>query len=1040
MSSNPSDRKYSHQQDLDTQSFLSGSSIFSFIKDERLRFELIKRSKIKSVQAGEVVFLEGSSAEVIFIPLQGTVIDLFSGNQQSEPVHYGSVLAGRVANFYSVIRHLPFQYSAQCREDGRVLEIPWEILKDELGKTPGVVEYLILATEYPIIRKLAKEMDDLGIDKIFKASLLGSSSVTKLLPQQVVATQDQPFTFAFVPLESSLNASRKKKGSNLSAVWPLPEATWFGLKELAESELSAATIRTSSSAQVLQLRPDSLQTLKENFPEDFSKYIDFVEATHSNEEDEEEERHEEIDVEEVFADAGSAKRKSFLFRYPFVAQNDMMDCAPACLSMISSYHGNDLPIQFWRQRLYTNQEGTNLFDLSSTAEKNGFRTAPIGIETVDDLDAGMLPAIVLRKYHYMVLYEVREKHVIVGDPGCGVVKMSKADFHEGFEKAALLLAPTPEFNQLDAPRSKYAHFIGLTATFKKEMAIVMAASLAMICLSLMMPFLLQVIFDRVLPAKDETLLNLVLVAALCFSIAEAVIGYVRSYYLIYISSKFEFIAMSSFFKKLLSLPFEFISTRHTGDFTRRLNEMERLREFLTMNVIRILLDLLSMTVFAIALFSFSPFILGVTLSLCVVIVGSSMAFSERLLRIYNENFPSLAEQETLVSDTLKGIPTIKTLSCEITARWRIEERLVKNLIGRKRFQMTAGVMSSVSGLIDQVANLVIVGLGAWLALREQLTPGQVVSVSVLVRGVISPFTSLAFSWAGIQETKAIANRLNDVFLAESESSKRGKRSDKLVKKRLQGEIEFQSVWFRYGGESSNWALKNVSFKIEAGRAAALVGPSGSGKSTVGQLLGGLYYPTRGRILIDGRDMQDYDMNWLRKRMGFILQEPSLFSGTIAENIAISDSSPDFARVEEVALRANADGFINAKPNGYQYFISHGGLGLSGGEKQRIAFARALYGDPDILVLDEATSAMDGISEKAILETLKGGRRTMVNIAHRFSTAIASDFVILLDKGEVVSLGSHEYLALKSPLYSQLFNLDQISGSNPKDAKFKRKTG
>ncbi|NDG86002.1 MAG: hypothetical protein EBX52_13315, partial [Proteobacteria bacterium] len=488
--------------------------------------------------------------------------------------------------------------------------------------------------------------------------------------------------------------------------------------------------------------------LKEDFPDDFARYLDFLKHLGlSKEEDEEEDEESELDLEELFADAGTGKRKSFLYRYPFVQQSDLMDCAPACMSMISKFHGNDLSIQFWRQRLQTNQEGTTLFDLALTAEKYGFRSAPIGVETVKDIDSGMLPAIVLRQYHYMVLYEVREKYLILGDPARGVVKMEHEEFHEGFEQAVLLLAPTPEFKKQQAPAHKYSHFLKLAAGFKKEMAIVLASSSAMIGLSLVMPFLLQVIFDRVLPGRDASLLKIVLIAALFFSVAEAVIGYVRSYYIIYISSKFEYIATSAFFKKLFSLPYQFIASRHTGDFTRRLNEMDRLREFLTLNLMHILLDLVSMVAFAGALFFFSPLILGVTLSLCVLIVGSSMLFSNRLLGIYNENFASFAEQETLISDSLKGVPTIKTLSCEVTARWRIEERIVKNLIGRKRFDLTAGVMGSVSGLIDQIANLVIVGLGAWLALRQQLTPGQVVSVSVLVRSVIAPFSSLAHAWA-----------------------------------------------------------------------------------------------------------------------------------------------------------------------------------------------------------------------------------------------------------------------------------------------------
>jgi subfamily B ATP-binding cassette protein HlyB/CyaB len=316
-------------------------------------------------------------------------------------------------------------------------------------------------------------------------------------------------------------------------------------------------------------------------------------------------------------------------------------------------------------------------------------------------------------------------------------------------------------------------------------------------------------------------------------------------------------------------------------------------------------------------------------------------------------------------------------------------------------------------------------------MQGEITTGQIISLSIIITSILGPFNNLAHAWAGIQEAKAIAQRLNDIFLAESEKKP---LQDGLVKNDFLGEIEFQDVWFRYGGESNDWALEGVSFKIEAGNSIAIVGPSGSGKSTIGHLLGGLYRPTKGRILIDGRDINDYDHEWLRKKMGFILQEPSLFYGTIGENIAIASMNPDLKRVSLVAESANALEFIFKKPKKMDYLITHGGIGLSAGEKQRIALARALYNNPNILVLDEATSAMDGISEKAVMQSLKGEYRTIVNIAHRFSTAISSDFVIMLDHGKVHGIGPHDYLAKTNPLYQQLFNIREMYHAYEKKAK------
>ncbi len=368
---------------------------------------------------------------------------------------------------------------------------------------------------------------------------------------------------------------------------------------------------------------------------------------------------------------------------------------------------------------------------------------------------------------------------------------------------------------------------------------------------------------------------------------------------------------------------------------------------------------------------------------------------------------------------MRSVATIKTLGAEVAARWRFEEALVATLRNRYRFQITAGTLGAVSDVAHRIISVGIIGLAAYLAIQGAMTPGQVVAASILAAGVIGPFHSLARMWADLQEVWTVFDRLNDVFLAEPEQQPGGPA---LIKGRLRGEIEFKDVWFRYGGESGEWALKGVSFRILPGQRVALVGPSGAGKSTVALLIARLYEPTQGTILVDGRDYREYDRRWLRRQIGLFLHEANLFRGTILDNIAYGDSSPDRARVEQAAEMANAVEFITAKPTGYDYLITHGGLGLSDGQKQRIALARILYTDPSLLVLDEGTSALDARLERAILQALQRSfhDRTLISIVHRMPLLSLYDYFVVLQAGQVTAFGTHDELVRQGGYYAEVF--------------------
>ena len=313
-------------------------------------------------------------------------------------------------------------------------------------------------------------------------------------------------------------------------------------------------------------------------------------------------------------------------------------------------------------------------------------------------------------------------------------------------------------------------------------------------------------------------------------------------------------------------------------------------------------------------------------------------------------------------------------------------------------------------------------------MKGGLTAGQIVALSMFVAHTIKPFEGVAQAWSSIQQIQSTLARLNEILLASPEASARPRG---LRKTKLAGDIEFRDVYFRMGGESSDWILKGISFKIEAGQNVAIVGPSGSGKSTLANLIVRLFEVTQGQILIDGRDIRDYDLRWLRAQIGFLHQASNLFHGSIADNIGFRSPTLNFDRLEKSAELAKAQAFIEKKPFGYGTLLNHGGLGLSGGEKQRIALARMLYGEPSLFCLDEATAALDSLTESSFLKDFKAATtgKTILNIAHRPSTVMMSEFALILKDGHIAGFGTHEQLNAKNGLYQSLFHPEKKRREN-----------
>jgi ATP-binding cassette subfamily B protein len=323
-------------------------------------------------------------------------------------------------------------------------------------------------------------------------------------------------------------------------------------------------------------------------------------------------------------------------------------------------------------------------------------------------------------------------------------------------------------------------------------------------------------------------------------------------------------------------------------------------------------------------------------------------------------------------------------------------------------------------LLNAATSIAILWVGANMVLARELTIGQLMAFNALMGSVLGPLMGLVGLWNRLNDAGVAMERLGDVLDMEPEQRPQD-LSSRVVLPDLQGDIRLDGIYFRYGGDESAYVLENISLDIKPGELVAVVGRSGSGKTTLAKLLVGFYPPTDGKIIVDGYDMSVIDKEYYRAQVGYVMQSNLLFSGTISENIASGDESPDRRRIEEVAKMADAHAFISKLPLGYEQVVGERGVGLSGGQVQRLCIARALYHDPRLLVFDEATSALDTQSESNIIasmqDILKG--RTAVIIAHRLSTIMRADKILVLYEGSIVEQGKHEELVDRRGMYYQL---------------------
>lgn len=713
-----------------------------------------------------------------------------------------------------------------------------------------------------------------------------------------------------------------------------------------------------------------------------------------------------------------ALQKLFTSRFskkiPLVRQLSATDCGAAALSMVLRYHGREIPLNEIRQSLGVGRNGTTAAALLRAGRLYGLRGRGVRAE-IDDLSSLPPGTILFWEFaHYVVMDRVADTYVKIVDPAAGRRRVPIAKFRRAFTGVALIFEPTEEFKPGSAkPERAWALLKEILDRRGLLLRILSISGLIQI-LSAAMPLLTGVLIDRVVPNRDYSLLVILAAGYVVFQVFGTLATFIRAHLLLYLQTQVEASFTLRFLDHLIDLPYSFFQQRTSGDLMMRLGSNASIKEILTSTTLSTLMD-----GFMVSLYLVLLMLVNVPLTLVIMAVAAGRILFVVVMRhkqreLLAENLEITARSQTHQVEMLSGMETLKAMGLEHRAAENWANLFVDGLnVSVQRGRLDA-VFNTLQNVLSTASTLAVMFYGTFLVLRGTFTLGTMVAFSALAAGFFGPLTNLISAGVQFQMLESYLERINDVINTAPEQ----RAGSAALAGPLKGAIALDHVSFRYA-KSDPLTLEDVSLAVTPGSRVALVGRTGSGKSTLARLMAGLYEPSSGRILFDDRDLQTLDLRSVRSQLGMVTQETQLFGGSVRQNIALAEPQMGLDRVIQAAKLACIHDDIVAMPMGYETILADRGLSLSGGQRQRLALARALACRPAILVLDEATSHLDAVTEELVNHNLKSLNCTRVVIAHRMNTIRDANLIVLVEGGSIVSQGSHELLLRTCPQYAEL---------------------
>ena len=712
-------------------------------------------------------------------------------------------------------------------------------------------------------------------------------------------------------------------------------------------------------------------------------------------------------------------------------QHDAMDCGPTCLRMVAKYYGRVFSIQKLREATQIGKEGVSLLGISEAAESIGFKTLAIKVPFRQLEKDALLPCIVhWKQNHFVVVYQIKKNQVFVADPALGLIKYSYAEFESQWattivegEKTgiALLLDATQRFYQEADEQTKGINLSMLSGYVFKYKRLILQLFFGLFIgsiLQLILPFLTQSVVDTGIQTRNLHFIYLVLAAQLMLFIGRMSVEFIRSWILLHISTRINLSILSDFLGKLLRLPISFFESKKTGDILQRIGDHQRIESFLTGTSLNVLFSMFNLVIFSVVLAYYNITIFGVFLLSSIVYSIWIVFFLRYRRKLDNKRFALASQNQSSLIQLVQSVPELKLNNAEIKKRWEWENLQVKNFhlsvkgLALQQYQQTGAM------LINEGKNIVISFLAATAVVNGQMTLGAMMALQYIIGQLNSPVEQLIQFMQHYQDAQISLERLNEIHEIDDEETTQKPLLHILPENQ---DIQLKNLTFTYTGAGNEPVLKNVNLTIPQGKITAIVGTSGSGKTTLLKLLLKFYKPQSGEIRLGNVSLENISHKLWRSKCGTVMQEGVIFSDTIAENIAFSDEFPDTKKLLHAVKVANIQSFIEELPLSYNTKIGAEGSGISQGQKQRLLIARAVYKNPDFIFFDEATNALDANNESVIMANLEEffKNRTVIVVAHRLSTVKNADQIVVMEKGEIVEVGTHVELTQRHGKYFEL---------------------
>jgi ATP-binding cassette subfamily B protein RaxB len=686
-----------------------------------------------------------------------------------------------------------------------------------------------------------------------------------------------------------------------------------------------------------------------------------------------------------------------------VLQSETAECGLACIAMISQYHGGHHSLRSLRQRFPASTKGARLSDLISVAGKLGLSGRALRLE-LDDVPNLSTPCILhWNMTHFVVLVEVRRGKLRIADPAAGEVSLTLAEASDSFTGVALELSPTAKFEKRPPdPTVSIDQLTGPVEGLWKGLGLLLALSFALQVFTLVSPLYMQTVVDKAIVAADKDLLLILALGFGALVIFQSLTSCLRGWSIVYLSTRLSIKWVGNVFSHLVRLPLDYFSKRHVGDVVSRASAVQAIQQTVTTTAVEAVIDgVMAIATLAMMLL-YSPALAVVTVLTALVYLSIRWMFFSPIRDRSERSLLASAKNQSHLLETIRGILTIKVSGKE-SVREASYQNLVVDAMNEQRAVSHLNLwFSTASQVLFGAERIVVVFLGASLVINGVFSVGALIAYLAYKDVFAARANGLVDKLVEFRMLRLHSERLADIVLTQPENDE---VSDSAITSApSDSTLEVEGLSFRYS-ESDPWVFRNCSIRIEPGQSVAIVGPSGSGKTTFAKVLMGLLPATEGVVRLGGVDIRRLGVGNYRQLIAAVMQEDQLFAGSISENIAFSFENDENVKsaVEEAAKLAAIHDDVLAMPMGYDSLIGDMGSSLSVGQKQRIVLARALFRKPQIAIFDEATSSLDVVSERVVIDSIKRLSITRVIIAHRPETIASADRVFALFSGALTEV-------------------------------------